>query len=156
MNINEIQKESNELIVVFTKEFMYRFNGRFTEGFNVYKKNKKMVVWDGAQSIFTEDFSDIKIPYKKDNKTVLSIGNAMLWIDTHVNVVNEEIGVKRTFTIHYELKGNVKLYRHKRCYEEYILKFYDYSIGYNMNEILDKFETWYKDNIINFRKERGV
>lgn len=120
----------------------------FKNKLSVYQDGRTNITGWGYTCIYTEAVGKINGRLGKDKIT----GNryAMIWLDAEINpngiTGKDDIGI--TYTIHYELKANVRLYRHKYFNEATVLKFYGY--GRTPEEILTGFRQFLTEDYYSF------
>ena len=134
------------------KEFADKFVERFgsTLKLSLYEAEFREYLGHGFDTVFTASEGFINGP------NYLSFGDAMIWVTSDIwpirNAGDPEF--RRSFKIHYELKGEFRPKYGKTWWNDsVILKFYSFSYS-NPDEVLNKFEDFIKNKRAHFLNVR--
>jgi hypothetical protein len=132
--IKEHVLECKKLVSAFCKEYGQRFSLNEKEILSKVSKN----ITDNGADIFiafdvNSNIKSLKIDEVKPRTAYLVLSSQI-----NPNGVSETIGIKRTYTINFKVKGD-KRYTQRRTEEGYYFKSYNY--GLTIDEVMDKFDT---------------
>ena len=132
----------------FADKFLERFGGILK--LSLYKAEWKEYLGHGFNTIFTAEEGHINGP------NYLSGGQAMIWITSDIWPIKNVGGpdFRRSFKIHYELKGEHRpKYSKTWSNNSVILKFYSFSYS-TPDEVLNNFEEFLNNKRAEFLNVR--
>lgn len=137
VNSNKIKEhvlECKKLVSAFCKEYGQRFSLNEKE---ILSKVSKSVTNNGANVFIAFDVNS-NIESLKVDEVKPRTAYVILKSDINPNGVSKTIGIKRTYTIDFTIKGD-KRYTQRRTEEGSYFKSYNY--GLTIDEVMDKFDT---------------
>jgi hypothetical protein len=132
--IKEHVLECKKLVSAFCKEYGQRFSLNEKEILSKVSKN----ITDNGADIFIAFDVNSNIKSLKIDEVKPRTAYVVLSSQINPNGVSETIGIKRTYTINFKVKGD-KRYTQRRTEEGYYFKSYNY--GLTIDEVMDKFDT---------------
>ena len=132
--IKEHVLECKKLVSAFCKEYGQRFSLNEKE---ILSKVSKSVTNNGANVFIGFDVNS-NIESLKVDEVKPRTAYVILKSDINPNGVSKTIGIKRTYTIDFTIKGD-KRYTKRRTEEGSYFKSYNY--GLTIDEVMDKFDT---------------
>ena len=131
---------TREDLALFVKRFKRFFKLAFENKVSLYQQIGRNIVGWGYDCIYVEQVGVIDGRLGLDR--IKGDLDAMIWLDVGVNpngiTGKDDIGI--AYTIHYELKANVRQYRCKYFDRVAVLKFYSY--GRTPEELIEKFKEY--------------